>query len=103
MTDAALRKLLFGISLFCGSAITAQTQPTDAALALTPPMGWNSWNAFRLQISDAIIRTQADALVKSGMKDAGYNYVVIDGGWEGTHDAEGIFHSNPETFPDMKG
>jgi len=74
----------------------------NAELAKTPPMGWNSWNCFRLNIDDATIRAQAAALVSSGMKDAGYEYVVIDGGWEGFHDTNGIFHSNPKTFPDMK-
>ena len=72
-------------------------------LAKTPPMGWNSWNHFRLEISDAIIRAQANAMVTSGLKAAGYEYLVIDGGWEGPHDANGIFQSNAKTFPDMKG
>ena len=66
-------------------------------------MGWNSWNHFHLNIDDATIRAQAAALVKSGMKAAGYEYVVIDGGWEGFHDAQGVFHSDPKRFPDMKG
>jgi alpha-galactosidase len=65
-------------------------------------MGWNSWNAFRLKIDDATIRAQAAALVKSGMKKAGYEYVVIDGGWEGFHDEQGVFHSDAQRFPDMK-
>jgi alpha-galactosidase len=65
-------------------------------------MGWNSWNCFHLKITDAIIRAQAKAMVTSGMKAAGYEYVVIDGGWEGFHDTNGVFHSNPVTFPDMK-
>ena len=60
-------------------------------LAKTPPMGWNSWNRFHLKIDDSIIREQAAALVKSGMKKAGYEYVVIDGGWEGFHDDQGVF------------
>ena len=81
----------------------AQALDTKPTLAATPPMGWNSWNAFHLDISDAIIRAQAAALVKSGMKSAGYEYVVIDGGWEGHHDAQGVFHSDPSRFPDMKG
>lgn len=72
-------------------------------LAPTPPMGWNSWNRFRLNIDDATIRSQAAALVKTGMKDLGYQYVVIDGGWEGFHDAQGIFHPDEQKFPDMKG
>jgi alpha-galactosidase len=71
-------------------------------LAKTPPMGWNSWNRFRLNITDAIIRAQANAMVTSRLKAAGYEYVVIDGGWEGFHDTNGVFHSNAQTFPDMK-
>ena len=50
-----------------------------------------------------MIRAQAKALVTSGMKDAGYQYIVIDGGWEGFHDANGVFHTNILRFPDMKG
>ncbi len=75
----------------------------DAELAQTPPMGWNSWNSFRTNITDSIIRAQAAAMVKSGMRDAGYQYIVIDGGWEGYHDTNGVFHSDPTKFPDMKG
>jgi len=74
----------------------------EPELARTPPMGWNSWNHFHLDIDDAIIRAQATALVDSGMKAAGYNYVVIDGGWEGFHDTNGIFHPDPAKFRDMK-
>lgn len=72
-------------------------------LARTPPMGWNSWNCFQLDISDSIIRAEAAAMVKSGMKKAGYQYIVIDGGWEGYHDKNGIFHPDSQKFPDMKG
>jgi alpha-galactosidase len=64
-------------------------------------MGWNSWNKFGDNIDDAIIRTQADAMVSSGMKAAGYQYVNIDEGWEGTRDAQGTLHPN-KGFPDMK-
>jgi len=71
-------------------------------LARTPPMGWNSWNHFRTNITDAILRAQADALVKNGMKNVGYEYVVIDGGWEGFHDEQGNFHPDPQKFPDMR-
>jgi alpha-galactosidase len=74
----------------------------NSKLAQTPPMGWNSWNCFRLNIDDAKIRAEATAMATNGMKAAGYEYVVIDGGWEGFHDANGIFHSNPTNFPDMK-
>ena len=93
-----------GALLCLASRCAAQTNATGAMaeLARTPPMGWNSWNCFRLEIDDATIRAQAAALAKSGMKDAGYQYVVIDGGWEGQHDSNGVFHSHPQKFPDMK-
>ena len=74
----------------------------ESELAKTPPMGWNSWNCFHLDISDAMIRAEAAAMVKSGMKDAGYQYIVIDGGWEGFHDTNGVFHPDAKRFPDMK-
>jgi alpha-galactosidase len=70
-------------------------------LAATPPMGWSTWNYFHHDISDALIREQSDALVSSGMRDAGYVYVNIDGGWEGYRDAAGVLHPN-SNFPDMK-
>lgn len=71
-------------------------------LALTPPMGWNSYNKFHTDITDAQVREIADALVASGMRDAGYRYLVIDDGWEGERDAQGRLQPNPK-FPDMKG
>jgi alpha-galactosidase len=67
----------------------------------TPPMGWNSWNHFACKVSDAIVRAQADALVSTGMKAAGYVYVNIDDCWQGKRNAQGIIQSN-ERFPDMK-
>ena len=71
------------------------------ALAATPPMGWNSWNHFAGKIDDAGVRAQADAMVASGMRDAGYVYVNIDDTWQGTRDAQGVIHPNAR-FPDMK-
>src|SRR3954453_23213028 len=50
-------------------------------LAPTPPMGWNSWNTFQTNISEELIKGIADSLVSSGMKDAGYTYIVLDDGW----------------------
>ena len=74
---------------------------TYNGLAKTPPMGWNSWNKFQTKIDDATVRGIADAMVSSGMKDAGYQYVVIDDGWQGSRDASGVLRPNPN-FPDMK-
>lgn len=68
-------------------------------LAMTPPMGWNSWNHFGCNVSEDIIRGMADAMVKSGMKDAGYEYINIDDCWHGERDARGFIQPNPEHFP----
>ncbi|WP_309604431.1 glycoside hydrolase family 27 protein [Phenylobacterium sp.] len=70
-------------------------------LAATPPMGWNSWNHFADKIDDATVRAQADAMVASGLRDAGYRYINIDDTWEGERDAAGVIHANAK-FPDMK-
>ncbi len=91
-TLAALLLFMTGV----GQAL-AQSAP----LAATPPMGWSTWNHFHHAISDALIRAQADQMVSSGMRDAGYVYVNIDGGWEGYRDASGVLHPN-KNFPDMK-
>jgi alpha-galactosidase len=64
-------------------------------------MGWNSWNHFHRNIDDATVRAQADAMVTSGLRDAGYVYVNIDDTWEGERDAMGFIHPN-DKFPDMK-
>src|SRR6202790_3023023 len=71
------------------------------AVAETPPMGWNSWNYFAGKINDAIVRAQADAMVSSGMRDAGYVYINIDDTWEADRDAQGVIRTNSK-FPDMK-
>lgn len=68
-------------------------------LALTPPMGWNSWNKFACNIDEKLIREIADHIVKSGMKDAGYTYINLDDCWHGDRDSLGFIHPNPERFP----
>jgi alpha-galactosidase len=80
---------------FCTSR--AQT----AKLAATPPMGWNSWNHFAGKVDDADVRAAADAIVASGMRDAGYIYVNIDDTWQGQRDAQGNIQPNSK-FPNMK-
>jgi len=64
-------------------------------------MGWNSWYAFQDNISDSVIRQQADAMIANGMHQAGYEYINIDDGWEGQRDLDGILQPNAN-FPDMK-
>jgi alpha-galactosidase len=68
-------------------------------LARTPPMGWNSWNKFGCSISETTVRSVADALVSSGMKDAGYSYVVIDDCWHGARDKDGFITADAAKFP----
>ncbi|MBN2088876.1 carbohydrate-binding protein [candidate division KSB1 bacterium] len=68
-------------------------------LALTPPMGWNSWNYFYCNVSESMIRAQADAMVNSGMKDAGYQYIIIDDCWQISRDNNGYIVADPTRFP----
>jgi alpha-galactosidase len=69
-------------------------------LAQTPPMGWNSWNKFACDgINEQVIRKTADAMVSSGMKDAGYEYVVIDDCWQVDRDSSGFIVADPKKFP----
>ena len=84
--------------VLCFSSAGSAQSPQVAA---TPPMGWNSWNHFARKIDDATVRAQADAMVSTGMRDAGYVYINIDDTWEGDRDAQGAIQSNSK-FPDMK-
>ncbi len=69
-------------------------------LAPTPPMGWNSWNTFGVEIQEDLFKEIVDILVESGMKDAGYEYVVVDDGWEAMkRDENGNLMADPEKFP----
>lgn len=68
-------------------------------IAPTPPMGWNSWNKFACNVSEQLLRQQADAMATSGMKDAGYQYIVIDDCWQKSRDADGNIQADPERFP----
>ena len=81
--------------------LPALHEVADNGLVRTPPMGWNSWNHFATKVDDAVIRAAADAIVSSGMKDAGYLYVNIDDSWEGERDRAGNITTNKK-FPDMK-
>jgi alpha-galactosidase len=92
----AFRALLLAAFLM-PSSLLAQT----STLAATPPMGWNSWNLFAGRVTDKNVRDAADAMVSSGMKDAGYVYINIDDTWQGDRDAQGNIQANSK-FPDMK-
>ncbi|HJP56151.1 MAG TPA: glycoside hydrolase family 27 protein [Gemmatimonadales bacterium] len=69
------------------------------ALSRTPPMGWNSWNHFACDVSDSLIRGTADAMVSSGMRAAGYRYVVIDDCWQVARAADGTIVADSARFP----
>ena len=80
--------------------VTSCSSEGASNLALTPPMGWNSWNAFEAEIDEKKIRQIADAMVDSGMRDAGYTYLVLDDGWmAGSRDSDGNLVADPNKFP----
>ena len=69
-------------------------------LALTPPMGWNSWNPFGRNVSEKVIKETADAMVSSGLKDLGFSYIVIDDIWQGGRDSvSGLLYPDHDRFP----
>jgi len=88
--------LLAAIFALGSMAVSLDQQPL---LASTPPMGWNSWNKFGCNVSEDLIRQIADAMVASGMKDAGYQYVVIDDCWQVGRDSNGNIVADPKHFP----
>jgi alpha-galactosidase len=93
------RLLIVVFALFVQIRLLAQNPGVSANLALTPPMGWNSWNKFACNVSEDLIKGMADAMVKSGMKDAGYQYVVIDDCWQVERDKDGNIVADPQRFP----
>jgi len=75
-------------------------------LALTPPLGWNSWNCYGGSVSQALMQAAADAMVKSGLSSHGFEYVNLDDGWAprpgpAARNAEGVIQPN-DKFPNMK-
>jgi alpha-galactosidase len=96
------RQILIAIAsvlFLCSSLVAQENSDASKNLALTPPMGWNSWNKFACDVSEDMIRSMADAMVKSGMKDAGYEYVNIDDCWQVSRDASGNIVADPQRFP----
>jgi alpha-galactosidase len=100
LAASVLSAIVAVAALSFGSLQPARAQSAPQ-VAMTPPMGWNSWNYFAGKVTDKDIRDSADQIVANGMEDAGYVYVNIDDTWEGTRDATGLLHTN-EKFPDMK-
>ena len=88
--------LIIVVSLLVSNLYSQEAWDT---LAKTPPMGWNSWNWFACNVSEKLIKETADAMVSTGLKDAGFEYVVIDDCWLIGRDAEGNMIPDPERFP----
>jgi alpha-galactosidase len=80
--------------------IPASGRALDNGLAKTPPMGWNSWNKFGCKgLNEKVVRETADTMVSSGMKDAGYQFVILDDCWQTSRDANGNIVADAERFP----
>jgi len=94
-----MRMKIISAGLF-GLAVLGGTSAPKAQLALTPPMGWNSWNTFGGDIDETKIKQTIDLMVSNGMKAAGYIYVNIDDNWMSpTRDAQGNIQAEPTRFP----
>ena len=91
-----LKNISLVLAVLLCAAAHAQKIPN---LALTPPMGWNSWNKFQGNVDESIIRAMADAMATNGMKDAGYQYINIDDCWQGQRDAQGFIQPDAKKFP----
>ena len=84
------------IIVLCYVAMTGKAQNNR----FTPPiMGWSSWNTYRININEQLIKKQADAIIDRGLKTVGYRYINIDDGFFGWRDESGILHTHPKRFP----
>jgi alpha-galactosidase len=89
---------IFMAMALCCSSLSVSAQKWEH-LADTPQMGWSTWNKFQGDISEEIIKGIADAMVETGLRDAGYTYINIDDCWHGERDAEGFIQEDPKKFP----
>jgi alpha-galactosidase len=101
------------ITASTGASLSAQTANGAAPVAIakeqvakagnlapTPPMGWNTWNTFQTKIDEPLLKGMVDAYVSSGMRDAGYQYFVLDDGWMTMErDKNGDLVPDPKKFP----
>jgi alpha-galactosidase len=101
MTRTNTLRLLhsFCCLLFITCLQAGEVRALDNGLAKTPPMGWNSWNKFGCNVSEELIKQIADAMVSNGMKDAGYQYIVIDDCWQVDRDSQGNIIPDGKRFP----
>ena len=100
MNQKSFSVRLYNSVLFMMFSLSSIGQGNNKLLAPTPPMGWNSWNAFEVKINEAQIKQIADAMVSTGMRDAGYGYLVIDDAWMAAkRDSLGNLVADPIKFP----
>ena len=83
----------------CAIGIMPLAVYSQLCKSVPPIMGWSSWNTYRVNISESLIKKQADAMVARGLKDAGYSYINVDDGFFGYRDDDGLLHTHPERFP----
>ena len=82
------------------AALTPTTTALDNGLGHRPPLGWSSWNHFGGNINAEIVKQTADAMLKNGLRDAGYVYLNVDGGWALNRSAtDGVLLADPRLFP----
>lgn len=89
----------FLIAICCASTIANAQQDSEKQYLTRPLMGWASWNHFKININESIIKSQADAMVSLGLSKLGYNYINIDDGFWGGRDADGKIMYNKKRFP----
>ena len=97
-----MRKNLIYTAICCALLVSCADSGNDACDGrkfIPPLMGWSSWNTYFVDISEELIKKQADALVANGLKDAGYQYINIDDGFFGFRDENGKMTHNAERFP----
>lgn len=90
------KSYLLVIVMLATALLHAQKYPD---LAPTPPMGWNSWNFFNCNINEEKVKHMADAMASNGMKEAGYQYIVIDDCWQISRDQDGYVIADADKFP----
>lgn len=98
LNEQDMKKFMSMFAAIFIAVVFVEAQKTEG-LALTPPMGWNSWNKFGCDINENLIKEVADKFVQSGMRDAGYEYIVIDDCWQVNRDENGKIVADPERFP----
>ncbi|MDO4956515.1 MAG: glycoside hydrolase family 27 protein [Bacteroidales bacterium] len=92
-----MKRIVLGACLLC-STLMVNAQKWEG-VADTPQMGWNSWNKFQGNINEELIMGIADAMVETGLRDAGYQYINLDDCWHGKRDADGFIQADPQRFP----